>query len=141
MRSSKPRLLHASRRMIVTRLYPFAANGDDLTVRGKRELQNAVESLRPRWRHARPDIAGLEQPIARKTAEANENDAMAARLASGLPIPRQKRDLSRSSLNVAFSNKVAWRDSEQADSSQLRQLAVEAPPRRRTRPVGACGGI
>lgn len=67
----------------------------------------------------------LEQQIAQKDAEAAENEAMVGKLAASLPILQQKRDLYRSLLNVAFTSKVAWLDSEQAYTDQLHQLAVQ----------------
>jgi hemolysin D len=42
-----------------------------------------------------------------------------------LPLLQQKRDLYRSLLNVAFTNKMAWLDAEQAYSDQAHQLLAQ----------------
>jgi hemolysin D len=70
-------------------------------------------------------LAGLQQQIGQKDAEAAENDATLAKLTSSLPMLAQKRDLYRALLNVAFTNKMAWLDAEQAYSDQVHQVAVQ----------------
>jgi hemolysin D len=89
------------------------------------EIAIARAAIEARAREQAQKCQSLEQQIAQKDAEAAENAAMVERLAASLPILRQKRDLYRSLLSVAFTNKVAWLDSEQAYTDQLHQLAVQ----------------
>jgi hemolysin D len=70
-------------------------------------------------------LAGLQQQIAQKDAEAVENDATLAKLTASVPMLQQKRDVYRALLNVAFTNKIAWLDAEQAYSDQVHQVAVQ----------------
>lgn len=70
-------------------------------------------------------LASLEQQIAGKQADAAENEALVAKLQASLPFLQQKRDLYRSLLNVQFSNRVAWLESEQAFADAQHQLAVQ----------------
>ena len=70
-------------------------------------------------------LASLVQQIASKQSAAAENVAATAKLAASLPILQQKRDLYRALLNVQFSNKLAWLDSEQAYSDQAHELVVQ----------------
>ena len=89
------------------------------------EVATARAAAEARAREQERKCANLEQQIAQKTAEAGENAALVAKAAALLPILRQKRDLYRSLLNVAFTSKVAWLDAEQAWTGQLHQLAVQ----------------
>jgi hemolysin D len=70
-------------------------------------------------------LGNLQQQIAQQDAEAAENDATLAKLTASLPMLQQKRDLYRALINVAFTNKLAWLDSEQAYSDQAHQIAVQ----------------
>jgi hemolysin D len=90
-----------------------------------REAAIARAAIAARWQEQAEKLAGLQQQIAQKTAEAAENDAMTAKLAASLPLLQQKRDLYRGLLNVAFTSKVAWLDSETAYSDASHQLAVQ----------------
>ena len=89
------------------------------------EVAIARASIEARRDEQAAKVAGLQQQIAQKQAEAAENDATLAKLTASLPILQQKRDLYRALLNVAFTNKVAWLDAEQAYSDQLHQVAVQ----------------
>lgn len=89
------------------------------------EVAIARAAIEARRQENLEKLAGLRQQIARKAAEAAENDATVAKLTGSLPMLRQKRDLYRALLNVAFTNKVAWLDAEQAYSDQVHQVAVQ----------------
>ncbi|WP_428488270.1 HlyD family type I secretion periplasmic adaptor subunit [Rhodopila sp.] len=89
------------------------------------EIAIARAGIEARAREQQQKCQSLEQQIAQKDAETAENAAMVGKLAASLPILQQKRDLYRSLLNVAFTSKVAWLDSEQAYTDQLHQLAVQ----------------
>ena len=87
--------------------------------------------------------AGLQQQIAQKDAEAAENDATLAKLTPGLPMLQQKRDLYRALLNVAFTNKLAWLDSDRPTRPGAPGRRAAEPRRhhrRGARGVGAATG-
>ena len=77
------------------------------------EVAVARASIEARARKPAQKCQSLEQQIAQKTAEAAENQAMVGQLAASLPILLLKRDVYRSPLNVAFTNKIAWLDTDQ----------------------------
>jgi hemolysin D len=89
------------------------------------EVAIARASIEARRQQNREKLAGLQQQIAEKDAEATENDATLAKLTASLPMLRQKRDVYRALLNVAFTNKLAWLDAEQNYSEQVHQVAVQ----------------
>ncbi len=89
------------------------------------EIGVARAAIEARAREQAQKCQSLDQQIVQKDAETAENEAMVAKLAATLPLLRQKRDLYQSLLNVAFTSKVAWLDSEQAYTDQLHQLAVQ----------------
>jgi len=89
------------------------------------EVAIARAAIEARRLEHQEKLAGLQQQIAQKDAEAAENDATLAKLTSSLPILQQKRDLYRALMNVAFTNKLAWLDAEQAYTDQVHQVAVQ----------------
>ncbi|HVZ10410.1 HlyD family type I secretion periplasmic adaptor subunit, partial [Rhodopila sp.] len=89
------------------------------------EIAIERDAIAARAREQRQKGVSLRQQIAQKTAEVVENDATIAKLSAGLPILQQKRDLYRSLLDIAFTNKIAWLDAEQAWSDQAHQLAIQ----------------
>jgi HlyD family type I secretion membrane fusion protein len=70
-------------------------------------------------------LASLEQQIAEKQAEAEENTATIAKLKASLPLLQQKRDLYRSLLNVQSVSRVAWLDAEQASVEGEHDLDIQ----------------
>jgi hemolysin D len=89
------------------------------------EVAIARASVAARRQEQTEKVAGLQQQIAQKDAEAAENDATLAKLTASVPILQQKRDLYRALLNVQFTNKLAWLDAEQAYSDQMHQVLVQ----------------
>ena len=89
------------------------------------EVALARAAIEARRREQMEKLADLQQQIAQKDAEAVENDATLAKLTASVPMLQQKRDLYRALINVAFTNKLAWLDAEQAYSDQVHQVAVQ----------------
>jgi len=70
-------------------------------------------------------LAGLEQQIAGKQAEQEENAATLDKLSASLPWLEQKAELRRQLLTIEFGNRLAYLDAQQALVEGRSALAVQ----------------
>jgi hemolysin D len=69
-------------------------------------------------------LAALDQQIAQKRAELEENAANIAKLQASLPWLEQKAELRRKLLNMEFGNRLAFLDAEQALTEARQETMV-----------------
>ena len=70
-------------------------------------------------------IASLDQQIAQKVAEAEENAAVIAKLEAGLPILQETADLREKVMQMQYGNRVAHLEAQLKLSEQRHELLVQ----------------
>lgn len=88
------------------------------------EAETAAAAAEARRDEQMAKLAALDQQIAQKRAELEENAANIAKLQASLPWLEQKAELRRKLLNMEFGNRLAFLDAEQALTEARQEMIV-----------------
>jgi len=70
-------------------------------------------------------LAALDQQIAQKAAEADETEAMIAKLQASLPLVEEEATVRRNAMNIQYGNRIAYLEAQTKLVDQQHDLEVE----------------